>query len=247
MKKLLLLAFVAIGITSCSVTSKSEEKKEMTVVGRKVAPFTEIHVNGSPTVIYTQAPEHSVKVKAAKNLIDRIKTASNGRCLTIETKGELSVWGFSRSSGSDFMVYVTSPDLTGVELSGSGDFKSEKPIDTDNIHLTVRGSGDLSIDGLLICDNAQLSVTGSGDLEVDNLEAITSGITLIGSGSLKVKQRNVVNTQMQLTGSGDITLECEACDNVNSQLTGSGDITIRGSVKKINKTKAGSGEYKVEK
>ena len=105
----------------------------------------------------------------------------------------------------------------------------------------------MSIDGLLICDNAQLSVTGSGDLEVDNLEAITSGITLIGSGSLKVKQRNVVNTQMQLTGSGDITLECEACDNVNSQLTGSGDITIRGSVKKINKTKAGSGEYKVEK
>ena len=107
----------------------------------------------------------------------------------------------------------------------------------------MRGSGDISLKGHLICDNAQLQVTGSGDLEVSDLEALTSKVVLIGSGDLSVRQRNVKNTRVELTGSGDISVECLHCDRLDSQLTGSGDISISGTVRKIDKVKAGSGSY----
>lgn len=244
MKKIFLLAALVACLASCNVIVG--KKEAMVEAERSVGKFTQIHIMGSPTVIYTQGANHSVWVKAPQSVIDKVKTKCNGNCLVVETKGNVSFWGFSNASNHDVVVYVTSPDLTGVEVNGSGDFRSEKPIDTDNISLVVRGSGDLSIDGHLICDNAQLTLSGSGDIDIDNLEALTTSLTVIGSGDMEVRQHKVDNTQMQLTGSGSIKLECSDCNNVNSQLTGSGDIKISGTVKNINKAKAGTGDYYIE-
>ncbi|MGN0282677.1 MAG: head GIN domain-containing protein [Prevotella sp.] len=243
MKKLFVFVAAVFTLVSCSFSATVDD----TIVeeDRAVQTFTQIQIMGSPTVVYTQGNKCSVRVKAPKDMIKKISTVCKGNRLEIETKGGINFWGFKGDSYDKVTVYVTSPDITGVELNGSGDFKSDNPIDTDNIYLTVRGSGDISVKGRLICDNAQLQVTGSGDLEVENLEALTNNVVLIGSGDLEVRQRNVKDTKVQLTGSGDIKVDCDRCDKLESQLTGSGDISIRGTVKRFNKMKAGSGSYKI--
>ena len=242
MKKFFVFVAAMFTLVSCSAILEQEEVQiEET---RMVNKFKQIHILGSPTVIYTQGSKCSVKVKAPKSIVKKVSTVCKGDRLEIETKGVINFWGFNSGGNYDRVtVYVTSPDITGVELNGSGDFTSDKPIDTDNISLTVRGSGDISLKGHLICDNAQLQVTGSGDLEVSDLEALTSKVVLIGSGDLSVRQRNVKNTRVELTGSGDISVECLHCDRLDSRLTGSGDISISGTVRKIDKVKAGSGSY----
>ena len=237
--------FVAAIFTLISCSPIVEQKEAMIEETRMVDKFKEIQIMGSPTVIYTQGSKCSVKVKAPRSIVKKLLTACKGDRLEIETKGGINFWGFKGDSFDKVTVYVTSPDITGVELNGSGDFRSDKPIDTDNISLIVRGSGDISVKGHLICDNAQLQVTGSGDLEVANLEALTNDVVLIGSGDLEVRQHNVRDTKVQLTGSGDIKVDCDRCDRLDSQLTGSGDISIRGSVRHVNKMKAGSGSYNI--
>ncbi|MDD5784653.1 MAG: DUF2807 domain-containing protein, partial [Prevotella sp.] len=112
--------------------------------------------------------------------------------------------------------------------------------------LAVKGSGDLSIDGHLLCDNVKMTVTGSGDLEVKNLEALTNDVTLVGSGDMEVRQSKVGSTRVRLTGSGDIKIDCRDCGSVDSNLTGSGDISITGTVRNVNKSKAGSGDYHLD-
>ena len=242
MKKFFVFVAAMFTLVSCSAILEQEE--EQIDETRMVNKFKQIHILGSPTVIYTQGSKCSVKVKAPKSIVKKVSTVCKGDRLEIETKGVINVWGFNSGGNYDRVtVYVTSPDIPGVELNGSGDFTSDKPIDTDNISLTVRGSGDISLKGHLICDNAQLQVTGSGDLEVSDLEALTSKVVLIGSGDLSVRQRNVKNTRVELTGPGDISVECLHCDRLDSQLTGSGDISISGTVRKIDKVKAGSGSY----
>lgn len=242
MKKVFMFVAALITLMSC-VSSTDFKKAEYAEETRPIKGFNQIQVNGSPKVVYTQGRNYEVKVKVLdKDALGVVKTELDGERLVVSLKNYRSMM-FNFDKGDRFVVYVTSPDLIGVEVSGSGDFKSTKTIDTDNISLAVRGSGDISIEGLLICDHAKMAVTGSGDLEVKNLEAMTNDITLIGSGDLSVRQRRVGNTRVQLTGSGDIEVDCEKCGTVESNLTGSGDISISGTVSNLKKSKAGSGDY----
>ena len=48
-------------------------------------------------------------------------------------------------------VYVTSPDLIGVTLKGSGEFISSEKVDSDNLEITLAGSGDILFTEI-ICD-----------------------------------------------------------------------------------------------
>lgn len=242
MKKLFMFIAAVLALVSCSsVTSNKEDI--MVQEDRKVGKFTSIAIQGSPTVIYRQGITCTVKVRANKSVIKDIKTTIDNGCLNVSMKGKGGFFVFSKEK--PITIYVTSPDLIGVEIAGSGDFKSEMPLDTDNIRLVVRGSGDIDFDGKILCDNAKMEVTGSGDIDVKDIEALTTDISVIGSGEIDVNQQKVINTDVRLTGSGDITIKCESCGNINSNLTGSGDISIYGSVNNISKQKAGSGDYNI--
>ena len=167
MKKLFMFIAAVLALVSCSsVTSNKEDI--MVQEDRKVGKFTSIAIQGSPTVIYRQGNTCTVKVRANKSVIKDIKTTIDKGCLNVSMKGNGGFFVFSKEK--PITIYVTSPDLIGVEIAGSGDFKSEMPLDTDNIRLVVRGSGDIDFDGKILCDNAKMEVTGSGDIDVKDIE-----------------------------------------------------------------------------
>ena len=144
MKKLFMFIAAVLALVSCSsVTSNKEDI--MVQEDRKVGKFTSIAIQGSPTVIYRQGNTCTVKVRANKSVIKDIKTTIDKGCLNVSMKGNGGFFVFSKEK--PITIYVTSPDLIGVEIAGSGDFKSEMPLDTDNIRLVVRGSGDIDFDG----------------------------------------------------------------------------------------------------
>jgi hypothetical protein len=139
-------------------------------------------------------------------------------------------------------IYVTSPDLVSVRLSGSGDFTAEQRIDTDQMEVVLRGSGDMRIKDL-ICDDCHVELIGSGDIDIDRLETKESDVTLVGSGDIVIGLWRVLSTHLSLKGSGDIKVDFnEGCQAVNSELRGSGDITLRGVVSQFKMQKTGSGD-----
>lgn len=215
---------------------------------RKVGKFISVRIEGSPTVKFVQGDKHEVIVQGTKEYVDKIRTVVEGNKLVVGLKNNISFNIFkNRSDRKNLVVYVTSPDLVGVELAGSGDFISQGPIDTDRLDIQVNGSGDVDFEGHVICDKLNVQMAGSGDVDIVNVDAIESELQLVGSGDIEVKQKNVEHTKIQLIGSGDIKVSFDNCKDVESSLAGSGDVTLKGNITgRLNKAKAGSGDYIIE-
>ena len=236
MKKVLfLLATLAVVCTASVYAFADKDKAE---VNRQVSGFERIRLQGSPDIKYTQGKTWSVRVKAPKKLIDRVVTRKDGNTLVVSMK---SGSFFNSIKGDDVTVYVTSPDLIGVEVQGSGDFECKSHLDTDNLTLSLRGSGDIAFYDI-ICDKINTSVVGSGDVDIKKVIAKQSTVELVGSGDVKVRQSQVNQTQIELKGSGDVKVHCDNCGAVSCRLVGSGDITLTGTVKKLDQTSRGSGD-----
>lgn len=208
---------------------------------RQVARFERILLQGSPTIKYTQGSKVSVEVKAPKDIIKNVITRVEGNRLTVSVKNP-SKWMFNFGSKDDgVVVYVTSPDLIGIELMGSGDFECNSRLDTDNLNVALKGSGDIELKDV-ICDKITSSVVGSGDLEIKKVVALSSSVELVGSGDVKINEHQVKQTKVELKGSGDIKLGLVNCGTVDCRLLGSGDITLQGDALSLNSYTRGSGD-----
>lgn len=213
---------------------------------RSLKGFEEIEISGSPSVYYTQADSFSVRVVGPEAYVENILTEVDGKTLKIRNRGKMGIVNFT-ADYDDAGVYVTSPDLTALLLSGSGDFESDRRVDTDRLSIILRGSGDIDFKDI-ICDRCEMELIGSGDLDIDRLESQQSKATLVGSGDIKVTQWNVTDTDVSLRGSGDIVIRfVEGCGSARCQLTGSGDITLSGRLGHFSGEKHGSGDIDIDK
>jgi hypothetical protein len=238
----IMLLTVALMTISCQSEIKVFSDSPMVTQVRQIKGFERVEIVGSPTVYYQQGDTYSVKVKGPEDLVDKIVTEKEDETLIIRNKGKFGIVNINMMGNDQLEVHVTSPDLIGVQLNGSGDFISHQRIDTDNMEITLRGSGDIDISDL-ICDHCVIEMVGSGDLDIDRLETRTSEVSLVGSGDVELKQVNVRSTDITLRGSGDISVDfMEGCHEVQANLTGSGDVTLKGHVGKYSQQKSGAGD-----
>jgi len=250
MKKRVILATLALAVAVCVSANVSMGSKSSVKSGdqpkveekRALKGFECIRQMGSVDVKYKQGSTFSVTVRAPKSIIKKVETRVEGNVLVVGMKNSSKLFSFGSTSGDDVTVFVTSPDLIGVELKGSGDFECKTRIDTDNLKVSVTGSGDMEFYDI-ICDRIDISVLGSGDMEVKKVEARQSSISLVGSGDVKVSQQRVNHTRIELMGSGDVKVHSTNCGTVESRLQGSGDITLSGDIASHKSTKKGSGDF----
>jgi len=220
MKKRHFVAGVAVCISGALCgCSAPKPAAEMSSQQRDTPSFVSINLLGSLDVTYKQSDECTVKVEAPSNIIDNIKTVVDNGCLTIKYESDDNWSAFN--SIDNVSVSVTSPDLVGVNVAGSGSFLSTGLVDTDIMKLSLTGSGDLLMESLQ-CDRLKTTVTGSGDIHLKSVRTL--------DGSLGV------------TGSGDITAKFVESGPLDCRVTGSGDITVAGQVSQFRQSAVGSGE-----
>jgi hypothetical protein len=210
---------VPLLLTACKVNN-SAKVQQQAEENRLLKGFERIEISGGLEVRYTQADSFSVVVKAPNEVAENVVTRVDSNKLVVTLK-DGSVLRLGGDDNDDVTVFVSSPDLLGVELKGSGDFECNRLLDTDNLDIRLQGSGDIEFADI-VCDRINVSLLGSGDIEVKNVKTLQSAIELNGSGDI----------QMRFTDSGDIT----------SLLTGSGDITLEGNVKNHRSEVRGSGD-----
>lgn len=244
---------ISMGMISCS--SCMSEWKTNTILSdgpkvtetRQLEGFEEIEINGSPRICYTQADSFSVIVKGTREAIDNILTEVDGKTLSIRNRGKIKMVNVSFDDSNSLTVYVTSPDLTGIRLNGSGDFEAEGRVDTDKMDIVLRGSGDIDMKNL-ICDRCEVELIGSGDISLGSVDALEATAVLVGSGDVSLGLLRVKDTFLSLKGSGDIKADFKGdCGTVECELRGSGDISLKGTVKKFNQHKSGSGDIDINR
>lgn len=253
MKQVRILQVSALLLMAMSLSSCVEVTRTLAFDGKKVVEtrnlkgFEEIEISGSPTVYYTQADTFSVRVEGKADAVERIITEVEYGTLRIRNRSKVGPVNVVITTGSQPVVHVTSPDLVGIHLKGSGDFISEHRIDTDVINVDLRGSGDIDIDELL-CDRCRVELVGSGDIDIKRLEAQATTAELVGSGDIDIRQHKVDTTSLLLKGSGDINVDfVDGCNSANCELYGSGDIDLKGSLRHLSSQKRGSGDIDIDK
>ncbi|MGN1376118.1 MAG: head GIN domain-containing protein [Prevotella sp.] len=222
MSKKIIITFMALlTLCSCSIEKGDKQKGKETTMAVNVKDFTEIDISGSFNVYFTQDTATSVKVKGYEKYLKNVKITSNGKTLSIGTHKSWKNFSFFYE---DIDVYITSPNIRGISIAGSGEFSSNNKIDTDRMYISVAGSGEVDINDI-ICDELQGEIAGSGDIDI--------------------KRITTQKASLSIAGSGDIKFDNARIDSVSCEIAGSGDIKIKGDVKHCEKDIAGSGSVEI--
>ena len=239
---LMALAVVIIALCSCRGVRVNAGRSQQFSKQLSVKGFNRIQVDGSMDVIYTQDSTWSVKVVGPKESLPLVKAdvSDDGTLELSEIEDHrLNIDFFSYNEG--VKIYVSSPDLLGVSLIGSGDFYSKGNIDTDNLDVDLVGSGDILF-GKVVCDSCKSELSGSGDLKMSHLTASYLSAECDGSGDAIYRNVQSLKTLASLSGSGDVILDFLKGDEVEADLSGSGDLKVNGTFNHLSQDKSGSGD-----
>lgn len=164
---------------------------------RSVGEFRRVKVLGAHDAVVTVGPASAVRVQCDDNLLEHLRTEVSG--------GELRIWSERElSPRAPLLVEVSTPELVGLEVTGSGDIRASG-LRGELLEAAVVGSGDILAEG-----------------EVQRLEA-----KVVGSGNLELYELRAREVQVKVTGSGDAHVN--AIERLRAQITGSGDVRYRGS------------------
>jgi hypothetical protein len=182
---------------------------------REVGEFSKVHVAGGGDVSVVIGEETRVVVTCDDNLIAHLVTRVDGD--TLEIRMESGSYSFR--DGPD--IEITTPGLTGIEISGSADTLIEG-LSGDSFFVRVSGSADVKAHGEI--EHLEASVSGSGDLDLRDLTAQEAKVRVSGSGDADVTVLRSIHAEVN--GSGDITYRGDPAER-STNVSGSGSITRR--------------------
>lgn len=218
----LFTAFLAL-ITAALFTSceKINGKGETITETRQTGTFNSIGLSMSATVYFTQGPDYSVQVMAQENIIGKIETETDGDKLIVRIKKNVIL-----GHHDPIKIYITAPDIKGLDISASGEIKNQGPLTTGNLELNISGSGSINA-GIIYCSSVEATISGSGDIKADGGTATGENLRISGSGSIDLRNVSAEQVEATTSGSGDTYLN--AGKSLDVTISGSGDIWYSGS------------------
>lgn len=227
MKTTAIIIAAALTITACASEKKGNTAPETTQAVATTPSeaaakgFTAIVTKGHYDIFYTQGSTTSVELRGNTDAINNTDISCDGRTLTIAGKNRRRL---NIGNNGDVDVYITSPSLGKVSINGSGDFKSESDIKSDNMEISISGSGDAELRSL-DCTECRLSIAGSGDIGVDRIKAKRLEAKIAGSGDIDLSNADISNAECSIAGSGDIDIDGRV-GSCSKRIAGSGRIDI---------------------
>jgi hypothetical protein len=202
-----LAVLILNGCSNVSVTGDGVIKTE----ARTVSEFSKLAVTGGYEVEWT-AGKPALIISADENLLPLIKTVVSGGTLTIDSKDNFS-------TAKNIKVILSSPSLSGVELTGGNDFTASQ-LSGQSLNVESTGASDINLSG-----------------SVTNLAA-----TLTGASKLKAKSFPVQNCTLALVGASEADVTVSGAFKVS--VTGASSVTYAGNPKTVDKEVTGAGSIK---
>ena len=240
------IAFMGYGLVSCAGNAANYNKmvRGETVRQSKLEYFKAVETTGVFDVYFTQCNRSYIRIvsnEANDSEVENIKAKVVDGVLRISTKGgDFNM--FKRNKSKEIKIYIGSPDLVGVNTTGSGDFVVLNALDTDTLRVSQSGVGDMKFDKPLVCDRLELTVRGTGDAELKQATAASASFELYGVGDIDANLANAAHTDVLLKGTGDVDINFTNCGTASATLYGVGDIALKGSLRSLTKKKYGTGD-----
>ena len=198
--KPLIAALGALTLVAAGCTDLSSDNTRITGSGvvsieaREIGSFDRVAVEGSGEVFIEVGPASSLEIEAEDNVMAVLTTEiRNGRLV-------LSVEEGNSLRNVETPIYrITTPDLAGVSIAGSGDVVVDG-VDTTEFTVDIAGSGYVQPTGS--AGHISVSISGSGDYDGASLSAATAEVSIAGSGAVVVNATDALD--VSIAGSGDV-------------------------------------------
>ena len=246
--QLALVALVGMMMTSCmsvNIGDWGDVDKTPTQVPEinkvtAMQPFDKVDIANAFKVIYDQGDTHSVRIEASEEAFKE---------MTVYVKdGDLLIRKAVKKPTVDFKqvkIYVTSPEIKGIEIAGSGVFAASNRVNASgDLDMEIAGSGNIMLADVT-CKDADMEIAGSGNIEIGSLVAKDAKADIAGSGDINLGTFTCFKFDIDIAGSGDVICDNITADNVHTEIAGSGDVTLKGMVKHHTEDIAGSGKVNV--
>lgn len=191
---------------------------------QSLQPFKKLEVTGMATITLVQGTKNELTFNDPNN--------TNA---TINQNGDL----VSINSSKEVNITLQFTELEDIIISGAGDIKSQTPITTNNLNLTVSGAGDLDLD--VTAQNIECLVSGGGDIK---LKGKTNSLksTLSGAGDLYAYDLLCEKATLSVSGAGDAKINVSK--EINAAVSGAGSVLFKGDPQERTINIAGSGSVR---
>lgn len=216
---------------SCVMNGKRVKGNGKVVTeNRTINSAKKINVLGSMDVILAVG-QPSVKVEGDENILKYILIEERDGWLDIRTRDNINI-----DTKNNIVVYVTTPALTQLKITGSGDVRSDgKFTSSEEMNFSITGSGNLLIP--LNAPRVTVSIAGSGDMTASG-ETRDVKVSIAGSGNFNGQDLKAENADLNIAGSGDAYIFADV--RLKANIMGSGSVHYSGNAA-IEKNVMGSG------
>lgn len=206
--------------------------------------FNTIELHGHVYVVVEQG-DFSVRAMGEEHALERLHLEVGNGVLSISSAGP-GQDKVNCQDVEDTKVIISLPDLSGVEVYGSGTVTIGELRHNGDLVMSLQGSGDLLFEGFSGLSGLSINLTGSGDVvgkaEVIGVTTVmVSGsgdvhiagttreidLSVIGSGDLDASELSARQGKVAIQGSGDVHVKCSG--PLEQNITGSGDIHQSGN------------------
>jgi len=134
---------------------------------------------GMDLFIETGSPE-TVRIVAEDNILAAMEVRTRGNALVVDFGTSIGILDIEENY--PMQIFVTLPELTGVEVSGGGGV-SVAGVSTNQFSLNLSGGSGAYLQGLIAAD-VIIESTGGGDLDLRELQVGQLTISKSGGGGL---------------------------------------------------------------
>jgi hypothetical protein len=228
----ILLVSITVLFTACE---KVVGDGPVVTENRNKTGFSGIDLMVSGNVYYTQSPEYKVEVRAQQNILEVLETyVSNGN-LVIKYENDVRV-----RRHEDITIYISTPDMNSLRVSGSGNINTTNPINTSSMEMDISGSGNIAITNLTT-NYVDANISGSGSINVQGGTATEEKLKISGSGNMDLQHVAAKTANTTTSGSGDTHVQVS--ERLNVTISGSGSVYYLGQPV-INASISGSGKVR---
>ena len=185
---------------------------------RNLKDFDGIELDISANVYLEKSNTFKFRIEAQENILDEVETFVSAGLLHIRYD---NLCVMSRRS---VRIYISMPELTDIEVGGSGKVLSSDVFDCNNLRLRVSGSGDIELGA--IAKTIECVISGSGEIDLTG-SAEELEISIRGSGDVEAIRTDAQKVYVSVRGSGRTRVH--AIDYLDADISGSGDILYKGN------------------
>ena len=197
----------------------AEDQREVT------EEFTVVSASEGLDVYVTQAKDFEITVEADENVIDLIGTDIRD--------GKLKIHAIENIGRATKKVYVSLPDITGLESSSGADLVGKTIIESDKITLNASSGSDLQVE--ISADEVDANTSSGADIRVSG-EANMLYANASSGSDIKARDFKVQTCHADASSGADISVNvsesliADASSGADISFTGEATVQMKKSV-----------------